>query len=117
MAVYLDEQQSTLRSVAGDYLLDVSNDISQRWPGVTVTTIVQFGQPEAGIAVAAAESHAAMVIMATHGRTGLRRAALGSVGGRVLEYGQTPLVLARPSTLAPNPHNHDAVEGPLRTST
>ena len=40
---------------------------------------------------------AALVFMATHGRTGLRRAVMGSVAGQVLELGTTPLVLIRPA--------------------
>jgi len=78
------------------YLLDVSRDLEQRYPGIVVSTRVKFGEPDAGISEAAAECRAAMVVMATHGRTGLRRTALGSVAGRVLEHGNTPLVLARP---------------------
>jgi nucleotide-binding universal stress UspA family protein len=96
VAVYLDELDTAERTTAQNYLLDVSAELSQRWPIVSVSTTVQFGQPDVGIAAAAAESRAAMVVMATHGRTGLRRATLGSVAGRVLEHGHTPLVLAHP---------------------
>jgi Universal stress protein family len=39
---------------------------------------------------------AALVVMATHGRTGLRRSIMGSVAGQVLERGSAPLVLVRP---------------------
>jgi nucleotide-binding universal stress UspA family protein len=101
VAVNFDEQESSQRSGASEYLRDLSRDLRQRSPRVTVSTLVQFGEPEAGIAAAAAETGAAMVIMATHGRTGLQRATLGSVAGRVLEYGRTPLVLARPAILGP----------------
>jgi hypothetical protein len=34
--------------------------------------------------------------MATHGRTGMSRAVLGSVAGRILEHSTASLVLVRP---------------------
>jgi nucleotide-binding universal stress UspA family protein len=34
-----------------------------------------------------------MIVMATHGLTGVRRAVLGSVAGRVLEHAAVPVVL------------------------
>jgi len=77
-------------------LLDLSRSLVERWPGITLSTLVRFGEPDVGIASAAAETNAALVVMATHGRTGVRRATLGSVAGRVLEHGHTALVLARP---------------------
>jgi nucleotide-binding universal stress UspA family protein len=114
--MYLDEQESSLRTKAQDYLLAVSSDLSLRWPGLSVSTCVQSGEPDAGIATAEAETRAAMVIMATHGRTGTRRAAVGSVAGRVLEHGHTLPMLARPAALAPATRNHEASEGSLRNS-
>jgi nucleotide-binding universal stress UspA family protein len=41
---------------------------------------------------------AALIGMATHGRTGLSRAVFGSVAGQILEHGTTSLVLVRPPT-------------------
>ena len=53
-------------------------------------------EPDTGIIAAAAEHATDLVVMATHGRTGLRRNAVGSVAGDVLRYGGTPLLLIRP---------------------
>ena len=36
------------------------------------------------------------VVMATHGRTGIQRAVLGSVTGTVLRAGPTPVLLVHP---------------------
>jgi hypothetical protein len=42
-----------------------------------------------------------MVVMATHGRTGLSRLFLGSVASAVLRAGEVPLLLIRPRQLPP----------------
>jgi len=94
---YLDEQEARARQLASDYLDQVVDSARKQWPGVPIHTIVQFGVPAARIAEVATTTGAALVFMATHGRTGLRRAVMGSVAGQVLECGSTPLVLIRPA--------------------
>jgi nucleotide-binding universal stress UspA family protein len=49
-----------------------------------------------GITRAAAEHGADLIVMATHGRTGLHRAIVGSVAGTVLRTGSTPVLLVHP---------------------
>ena len=103
---YLDELEDRTEQLAGDYLGQLASGARRRWPGVPIHTKVQFGIPAASIAEAATTTGAALVFMATHGRTGLRRAVMGSVAGQLLERGSTPLVLIRPSatptTLVPD---------------
>jgi nucleotide-binding universal stress UspA family protein len=48
-----------------------------------------------------AEVGAALVVMATHGRTGLARTVVGSVALDVLRQGTLPVVLVRPAPAAP----------------
>jgi len=60
---------------------------------------VRLGVPAFAIDLTVAMTGAALVVMATHGRTGLRRSIMGSVAGQVLERGSVPLVLVRPSVL------------------
>ncbi len=59
-----------------------------------VTTLVLKGDAAEQI-VQRAEADCQLVIMATHGRTGVARWALGSVADRVLQAGATPLLLVR----------------------
>ncbi len=47
-------------------------------------TIVASGQPASELARLADEVRASLIVMSSHGRTGLRRLALGSVAERVL---------------------------------
>jgi nucleotide-binding universal stress UspA family protein len=81
------------------YLKDVAASMLRNWPGVSVRTRPGFGSPAEAIALAAAETNAGLVVMATHGRTGIPRAILGSVAGRLLEFDTVPLVLVNPATV------------------
>ena len=45
-----------------------------------------------------------LVVMATHGRTGIRRAVLGSVAGAVLTTGSVPVLLVSPAATATTEH-------------
>jgi len=44
-----------------------------------------------------AQTRPVIVVMATDGRTGLRRSIVGSVAGHVMRHATAPLVLVRPS--------------------
>ena len=78
---YLDTQAQTLRSA-----------------GIEVTSEVRTGSPaETIVEVAAAHMPGALIAMATHGYSGLRRWALGSVADKVLHATTTPLILVRAS--------------------
>jgi nucleotide-binding universal stress UspA family protein len=61
---------------------------------------VRLGDPVPGIAMAEIACRADLVVMATHGRTGLRRAVLGSVAGAVLASGSVPVLLVSPAASA-----------------
>lgn len=56
------------------------------------------GNPESSIVEYAAQNPAAMIAMATHGRSGLNRWLLGSVAEKVLRSTGNPLLLIRSST-------------------
>ncbi len=61
--------------------------------GITVHTQVRTGYPAEKIIEAAITSQADVIVMATHGYSGLRRWALGSVADKVLHATTTPLLL------------------------
>jgi nucleotide-binding universal stress UspA family protein len=58
-----------------------------------VEPVVRYGEPSKEIAAAAHEYAAAVVVMGTHGRTGLVRSVVGSVAGGVLHQCTTPVIL------------------------
>jgi nucleotide-binding universal stress UspA family protein len=96
VVAYLDQQEERLIGEATEYLDGVAHNLTQRSRDLRVSTRARLGDATAGIVACAQEIGAALIVMATHGRTGLARAALGSVAGRLLQPGSTPLVLVRP---------------------
>lgn len=66
-----------------------------RRPGVRVAGLLRDGiVPEQIVKVARAR-HAEMVVMGTHGRTGLTRALVGSVASRVVSRASCPVMTVR----------------------
>jgi nucleotide-binding universal stress UspA family protein len=64
-------------------------------PQVTITPVVVDGFPADAIVDEARYRDVDMIVMATHGRGGVRRWALGSVADKVLHTAAVPLVLVR----------------------
>ena len=64
--------------------------------GVRVETSVSDMDPAAAIVRAADERQADIIVMSTHGRSGLRRAVFGSVADQVLRTTITPVLLVPP---------------------
>lgn len=69
-----------------------------RATGLPVRTLVLAGNPVETIIRACAGEAADLLVMATHGRSGLRRLFLGSVTTGVLHHTETPVLLIRPQT-------------------
>jgi nucleotide-binding universal stress UspA family protein len=59
----------------------------------------ELGQPAEAIAEVARQEGAALIAMATHGRSGLARLVLGSVATATLRRTAVPLILIRPASL------------------
>jgi nucleotide-binding universal stress UspA family protein len=73
------------------------------------------GNPESSIVEYAAQNPAAMIAMATHGRSGLNRWLLGSVAEKVLRSTSNPLLLIRatPTTRTDEPVAIKSIMVPL----
>jgi universal stress protein A len=61
----------------------------------SVQTKVRVGQPYAEIARAARELNADLIIISTHGHTGLRHVLLGSTAERVVRHAACPVLTVR----------------------
>lgn len=57
-----------------------------------ITTVVRTGQPFHEIALAAGERAADLIVIATHGHTGLKRVWLGSTAERVVRHAPCPVL-------------------------
>jgi len=69
---------------------------SLRGGGIHATRAVWVDRPAPGIAAAATALGSELIVMATHGRTGLARALLGSVALAVLHHVGVPILFVRP---------------------
>ena len=88
-----DEQVAVVRE-AEDYLAAVSARLADR--GVTdVETSVWYGPAAASIIEAAKLKKADLIVMSTHGRSGLDRLILGSVTESVLRGTTAPICIVR----------------------
>lgn len=64
-------------------------------PGTFRSVIVRRGDPARVIANQANKARASMIIMGSHGRTGLKRLVLGSVAERTLRYARCPVLIIK----------------------
>lgn len=88
-----DAQVKVVRE-AEEYLASVAEKL--RGDGVTVETAVWYGPPSDAIVEGARFNHADMVVITTHGRSGLGRVLLGSVAESVLRATSTPILVLHP---------------------
>ncbi len=87
----VDEKQ---KESAEKYLAGLAQKLKER--SFKVTTEVRTGQQVAvEIIDYAVETGADLVVMCTHGRSGITRWLLGSVALKVLTRGETPILLTR----------------------
>jgi len=65
--------------------------------GINVTGITRDGSAPDVILDVAEETHADMIAMATHGRSGVQRWLMGSVAEKVVHHARIPVMLIHPS--------------------
>ena len=80
---------------AEEYVTTVADEL-QRKGVAEVSTSVWEGAPVRAIVDAAMRERADVIVMSTHGRTGLLRLTLGSLAEAVVQNGTTPVLLLRP---------------------
>jgi len=86
--------------------------------GVPVVNIhIERGETAQTLIEMATSVHAGLVVMTTHGRTGLTRFALGSVADRVVRSGTVPVLLIRSSSTPDSSSTLEQVVVPLDGST
>jgi universal stress protein A len=73
--------------------------------GVDHEVLVRFGHPAEEIVAAESETKAELLVMATHGRTGVSHFFMGSVAERVVRESACPVLTVRMSTHQPSKSN------------
>jgi nucleotide-binding universal stress UspA family protein len=71
-------------------LIDLQNE------GISAEFLAHHRSPERLITEVASEKNADLIVMGTHGRTGLAHVLLGSVAERVLRTAPCPVITVRP---------------------
>lgn len=91
----LEELQDRHQHDCRDYLEALAESIRKK--GISVKTLLATGdQPAAHIIEMAELSHANLIAMSTHGRSGLQRLMIGSTTDKVIHQSHTPMLLVRP---------------------
>lgn len=82
---------------ARQYLDQISAELRQTLlAGVEVETLVATGDPASAILSTAQEHQADLIVMTSHGRGALGRAAYGSIADRIARSAAIPVVITRP---------------------
>ena len=91
MPLIIDEKQ---KEAAEKYLANLAEELRKK--GLKVAAMVRTGQQVAvEIIDFAKEAGVDLIIMCTHGRSGISRWVLGSIAHKVLTRAETPILLVR----------------------
>jgi len=90
---YTEEELRLIKQRVTDYLERAGETL--RSQGTIVNTRVSIGNAAEEILKAADEINADMIAMSTHGRSGLRRLAFGSIADKVLRGASVPVLMVR----------------------
>jgi nucleotide-binding universal stress UspA family protein len=90
---FVDVQLEDERTTLDQWYTGVVNEVIRK--GVRADFRIAVGDPVEEILDLAQFLHAEMIVMGTHGRTGLQRALLGSVAEGVLRHAECPVLTLR----------------------
>lgn len=82
-----------------DYLTGLASKLKQ--DGVSAQTILREGKTAEEILAYSSKNGVDLIVMSTHGRSGVPRWFLGSVAERVARYSTVPVLLVRPPGMHP----------------
>ena len=89
------EQVKKAESAAMEELRRRVPEEHRRRASAAVDTRVMHGEPSLEILRIAGEKKASLIVISTHGRTGLQHLALGSVAERVIRRAHCPVLVVR----------------------
>jgi nucleotide-binding universal stress UspA family protein len=93
MVISIDEQWEALKARALQYLNSVRS--RHEWREIETQVAVEMGNPAEVILDYCQKGQIDRIIMATHGRTGIKRWVLGSVADKILRAADRTVVLVR----------------------
>lgn len=80
-----------------DYLQSIRANLQRA--GIRTSFLIREGPIAETIMDVAMEVKADIIVMSTHGRSGVSRWVLGSIADRVVSHSTTPILLIRPATV------------------
>lgn len=92
--VYASQIWESVRHELADELSDELKSLKDA--GFDVSLAVHFGDPAEELIRAANSDAFDLVVMATHGRSGLQRALMGSVAEKLMRRASVPVMMLRP---------------------
>jgi len=92
---FIRQSQDAAKSDAKQYLARTADKLEKQ--GLSVSTQVIEGKAADSILDFAAKNGVDLIIMATHGRTGISRWALGSVADKVVRSSVAPVLVVAPA--------------------
>ncbi|OGN99318.1 MAG: hypothetical protein A2Y58_01950 [Chloroflexi bacterium RBG_13_51_52] len=90
---YTEDELSLIRHRVETYLAKTGESLKKK--NVDVKTIVSTGNAADEIIKASEDTGADLIAMSTHGRSGLRRLAFGSITDKVLHRSHIPVLMVR----------------------
>ena len=90
----MEQEMTRCKQNASDYLGSIAKKLDDQ--GIKTESTVLVGQAADEIIDFVSKNPFSIVVMATHGRTGLRRLVFGSVTESVLQAVSNPILLTKP---------------------
>ena len=91
----LRDAEKQVREVAEAYLAEVADDLKEA--GVAAQGVVLSGRPDEEILDYVSKNQVDLIIMSTHGRSGVTRWLFGSVADRVIHHASVPVMVVSPA--------------------
>ena len=82
-----------------DYLETLASNLKKE--GISAQTVLREGKTADEVLAYASKNGIDLIVMSTHGRSGVARWFLGSVAERIARYSPVPVLLVRPPGLHP----------------
>ncbi len=73
----------------------LARTVAEQFPGLPIASELCFGHPWSGICTYAEQHQIDLIILATHGRSGLRRVLIGSTADRVVQHAPCPVLVVK----------------------
>jgi nucleotide-binding universal stress UspA family protein len=90
---YTEEELNIIKNRVTEYLNNVGESLKSK--GINVNVVVTSGNAAEEILKTANQVKADLIAMSTHGRSGLRRLAFGSITDKVLRGSRIPVLMVR----------------------